>query len=122
MTIEKRGLNYREAMAYVGVKRRTFDEVWRPYLNPFRQGSSLIFDRQELDCVFDEFKRLHAEPPAEANVVHARVVVTGADRRACKTGPNGRREDAANVRGSGASMFEAAVAQALAARRKFRSR
>jgi hypothetical protein len=52
----KRGLSYAEAMAYVGVKRRTFDAAWRPRLSVMHQGTSLIFDRNDLDRVFDELK------------------------------------------------------------------
>ena len=40
----KRGLTHQEAMEYVGVKRRTFDEVWRPQLVAMRQGACLVFD------------------------------------------------------------------------------
>ena len=53
----KRGLNRQEAMAYVGVKRRTFDEVWRPQLVAMRQGACMVFDRQDLDQLFDKFKQ-----------------------------------------------------------------
>lgn len=49
----KRGLSYTEAMTYVGVKRRTFDAAWRPRLRALHQGTSLIFDRDDLDRVFD---------------------------------------------------------------------
>lgn len=52
----KRGLSYAEAMDYVGVKRRTFDAMWRPRLCALQQGTSLIFDRDELDRLFDQFK------------------------------------------------------------------
>jgi hypothetical protein len=50
----KRGYNYAQAIEYVGVKRRTFDRLWRPRLNAFHQGTCLVFDRAELDRVFDE--------------------------------------------------------------------
>ncbi|URI07967.1 hypothetical protein MW290_05125 [Aquincola tertiaricarbonis] len=60
----KRGLNYAEAMVYVGVKRKTFDARWRPRLTTMSQGSSLIFDRLELDRLFDTFKQ--DEQPAHA--------------------------------------------------------
>lgn len=53
----KRGYTYAEAMAYVGVKRRTFDEKWRPRLVAMTQGSSKIYDRSDLDALFDEFKK-----------------------------------------------------------------
>ncbi len=67
MSTSARGLTYAEAMAYVGVKRRTFDEVWRPRLVAIPQGSSLIFDRQDLDRLFDEFKAAAAGVPQAAN-------------------------------------------------------
>ena len=51
-----RGLNIQEAMAYVGVKRRTFDEKWMPRLTTFNNGTSKIIDRLDLDVLFDEFK------------------------------------------------------------------
>ena len=53
----KRGLNYLEAIAYVGVKRRTFDQQWRPHLVAIAQGTSLIFDREDLDRLFERFKQ-----------------------------------------------------------------
>ena len=52
----KRGLSYAEAMEYVGVKRRTFDATWRPRLCALQQGTSLIFDRDDLDRLFDQLK------------------------------------------------------------------
>jgi hypothetical protein len=52
----KRGLTHAEAIAYVGIKRRTFDEEWRPKLVAMRHGSCLIFDKEELDRLFDRFK------------------------------------------------------------------
>jgi hypothetical protein len=57
----KRGLSYVEAMSYVGVKRRTFDATWRPRLSALHQGTSLIFDRQELDRLFEELKTSEAD-------------------------------------------------------------
>lgn len=53
----KRGLNYQEAMTYTGVKRKTFDEVWRPKLVGMRQGVCLLFDREDLDALFQQFKQ-----------------------------------------------------------------
>ncbi len=52
----KRGLTYAEALEYTGVKRRTFDEQWRPRLVAMPQGVVTIFDLHDLDRVFDEFK------------------------------------------------------------------
>lgn len=62
-----RGLTHAEAMAYVGVKRRTFETVWRPRLVGMRQGVTTIFDRQDLDRLFDEFKQEAAGAPDAAN-------------------------------------------------------
>ena len=68
----KRGLTYAEAMACVGVKRRTFDATWRPRLRALHQGTCLIFDRQEIDAVFEALKAPGAEQPiTSATVVRA---------------------------------------------------
>jgi hypothetical protein len=64
----KRGLTRVEAMDYVGVKRRTFDALWRPRLIAIPQGSSLIFDRADLDRLFDELKASAAASLDEAAV------------------------------------------------------
>ena len=63
----KRGLTHQESMEYVGVKRRTFDEVWRPKLVAMRHGASLVFDRIDLDRLFDEFKQAAAHHSGSAN-------------------------------------------------------
>jgi hypothetical protein len=63
----KRGLTHAEAIEYVGVKRRTFDEDWRPRLVAMRQGSCLIFDKLDLDRLFDEFKQRAAGAVPAAN-------------------------------------------------------
>ena len=51
-----RGLPLSEAMAHVGLKRRTFDSLIRPRVTPIRVGTSLIFDVHDLDRAFDELK------------------------------------------------------------------
>ena len=65
----KRGLTYAEALVYLGIKRRTFDAKWRPHLVAMQQGACTIFDRQDLDALFDRFKREAADvdEPAAAN-------------------------------------------------------
>lgn len=64
--INKRGFTHAEAIAYVGVKRRTFDDQWRPRLVAMRRGSCLIFDRRDLDRLFDEFKEEAAAGAGQA--------------------------------------------------------
>lgn len=73
----KRGLTYAEAMAYVGTKRRTFDTVWRPRLVAMRQGACLIYDRADLDRLFDEFKADAAGAPRAANDPGAEIPHNG---------------------------------------------
>lgn len=68
----KRGLSYAEAMDYVGVKRRTFDATWRPHLRALHQGTSLIFDRIELDRLFDQFKTADNDRTGAVRRRHAR--------------------------------------------------
>jgi hypothetical protein len=41
-------------MDYLGVKRRTFEREIRPRLRAVRMGTSLMFDVQDLDRLFDE--------------------------------------------------------------------
>ncbi len=53
---EKRGLTQQQAMAYVGAKRRTWEAVWAPRLVAIKQGVCLIYDRRDLDRVFDQLK------------------------------------------------------------------
>ena len=53
---EKRGLTQQQAMAYVGAKRRTWEALWAPRLVAIKQGVCLIYDRHDLDRVFDQLK------------------------------------------------------------------
>ncbi len=66
----RRGLTYEEAFEYVGVKRRTFDEKWKPLLRSMKQGTSTLYDKRELDSLFDQFMSNDATvapPNEEAN-------------------------------------------------------
>jgi hypothetical protein len=63
----RRGLTYAQAIDYVGVKRRTFDTDWRPHLVEMPQGSSVIFDREDLDRLFEAKKAQAAGLSAAAN-------------------------------------------------------
>lgn len=73
----KRGLSYAEAMAYVGTKRRTFDTKWRPRLVAMKQGACLVYDRNDLDRLFDEFKADAAGAPQAANDPAAQIPHNG---------------------------------------------
>lgn len=64
-----RGLPATQAMAYLGLKRRTFESHIRPRVTAIRVGTSLIFDVHELDRAFDELKAVSqkSETPATAS-------------------------------------------------------
>ena len=48
-TMDKRGFNSQEALLYLGIKRRAFDKHFRPHVAAMRLGTSVIFDRIDLD-------------------------------------------------------------------------
>jgi hypothetical protein len=62
---EKRGFNRHEAIAYLGVKGRFFDERIRPHVSGARMGTGVIFDRVDLDRVFEEYKTRGDGQPTE---------------------------------------------------------
>jgi hypothetical protein len=62
MSTDKRGLNCQEAAAYLGVKRRAFERYIRPHLASVKLGTSVIFDRFDLDRVFEEYKGRSGRP------------------------------------------------------------
>lgn len=49
-----RRMNTQAAMTYVGAKRRSFTADWRPYLTPQKEGTSLVWDRAEIDRLCDK--------------------------------------------------------------------
>ncbi len=61
----RRGLNQTQALEYLGIKRRTFETVWRPLLVEIRQGVSILYDRTDLDRLFDHFKLEAAKTEAK---------------------------------------------------------
>lgn len=100
---EKRGFTQQQAMEYVGAKRRTWGAVWAPRLVAIKQGVCLIYDRHDLDRVFDQLK-------AEA----ASAVVPGQGPRAAAypfpiVGVPADKEPVA------AASFQAALAEVQAA-------
>lgn len=51
---ERRGLNRQQAIDYLGVKGTHFDKEIRPRLRGIKMGTSMVFDRLELDTIFDQ--------------------------------------------------------------------
>jgi Helix-turn-helix domain len=64
LTATKRGLTSVEAMRYLGVRRRTWTAL-RGQLRPMRIGTSLIYDRRDLDAFFDRLKS--SQQPTRGN-------------------------------------------------------
>lgn len=91
MNTLKRGLTHQEAMEYVGVKRRTFDEVWRPQLVAMRQGACVVFDRLDLDRLFDRFKQEASGQPDAAGRTDACTLSNPAARCTHPPGAGGLR-------------------------------
>jgi hypothetical protein len=61
-TVDKRGYNCQEALAYLGIKRRAFEKHFRPYLTAIRLGTAVVFDRFDLDHVLQEHKTRNGRP------------------------------------------------------------
>lgn len=51
----QRGFRAEAAMRYLGLKRRAFDAV-KDQLQPIRSGASKIYDRHDLDALFERLK------------------------------------------------------------------
>ena len=55
--MSKRGYNYAEAIAYLGIKRRAFERHIRPRLPPPTPcGTSLVFERGDLDRAWEAYR------------------------------------------------------------------
>lgn len=66
---ERRGLNRQQAIEYLGVKSTYFDKEVRPLLRARKMGTSMVFDRNELDTVFDQLMLVGGDVgPAEKGV------------------------------------------------------
>ena len=76
--MNKRGYNCHEAMAYLGVKRRAFEKYFRPYLTALRLGTSVVFDRVDLDRLLEEHKSRNGRPTEKG-------VTLWADHKAAST-------------------------------------
>ncbi len=69
--LPKRGFNCQEAAHYLGIKRRAFDQHIRPLLSGARIGTSLIFDRFDLDRVLEEHIHRNGRPMEKGNLLWA---------------------------------------------------
>jgi hypothetical protein len=69
--VDKRGYNCQEAAYYLGIKRRAFDKHFRPLLASMRIGTSLIFDKFDLDRILDEHKHRNGRPVEKGGITWA---------------------------------------------------
>ena len=69
--LPKRGFNCQEAAHYLGIKRRAFDQHIRPLLSGFRIGTSLIFDRVDLDRILEEHIHRNGRPMEKGDLLWA---------------------------------------------------
>lgn len=102
---EKRGFTQQQAMEYVGAKRRTWEALWAPRLVAIKQGVCLIYDRQDLDRVFDQLK---AEAASAAPIQASRTAAY----------PSPIMGVPADGGRAAAASFQAAVAEVQAAWRR----
>lgn len=71
--MDKRGYNCQEAAHYLGIKRRAFDKLFRPFLTGIHAGTSLIFDRFDLDRVLEEHKHRNERPMEKGGITWAEL-------------------------------------------------
>jgi hypothetical protein len=89
-------------MEYVGAKRRTWETVWAPRLVAIKQGVCLIYDRHDLDRVFDQLKA----DAASAAASRAPYTAANPSRLMGVPSDDGR---------AAAASFQAAIAEVQAA-------
>jgi hypothetical protein len=71
--MDKRGYNCQEAAHYLGIKRRAFDKYFRPLLIGASIGTSLIFDRFDLDRVLEEHIHGNERPMEKGGITWAKL-------------------------------------------------
>ena len=72
-TMDKRGYNCQEAAHYVGIKRRAFEKHFRPLVAGTRIGTSLIFDRFDLDRILEEHINRNGRPMEKGGITWAKL-------------------------------------------------
>jgi len=73
MAMNKRGFNCQEAAQYLGIKRRAFEKHFRPLLVGAPIGTSLIYDRFDLDRVLEEYKKRNGRPMEKGGFTWAKL-------------------------------------------------
>ncbi len=71
--MNKRGYNCQEAAQYLGIKRRAFEKHFRPFLTGASIGTSVIFDRFDLDRVLEEHIQRNGRPVEKGGITWAEL-------------------------------------------------
>jgi hypothetical protein len=71
--MNKRGYNCQEAAHYLGIKRRAFEKHFRPLLTGAPIGTSLVFDRFDLDRVLEEYLQRNGRPVEKGGITWAEL-------------------------------------------------
>ncbi len=106
---EKRGFNRQQAIEYLGVKGRFFDLNIRLQLVGVRMGTAVVFDRVDLDRVFEEYRDRGDGQPTEKGASK------WAERSPASTST--RMADGASTRSSEVDDFRKLSAQIIRKRR-----
>lgn len=66
-SLRKRGFTTREAMTYLGVRRRFFERHIQPLVadKAVQAGTAIIYERQDLDNAWERYKLSHGNGRAE---------------------------------------------------------
>ena len=71
--MDKRGYNCQDAAQYLGIKRRAFEKHFRPYLTGTPFGTSVIYDRIDLDRILEEHKQRNGRPMENGGITWAKL-------------------------------------------------
>lgn len=71
--MDKRGYNCQEAAQYLGIKRRAFEKHFRPLLTGASIGTSVIFDRFDLDRILEEHIKRNGRPMEKGGFTWAKL-------------------------------------------------
>jgi hypothetical protein len=96
-------MTYAQAMRYVGVKRRMFDTHWKPRLPCIAQGTSRIYDINDLDALYDEFKAQAVSAACASHQAQNSARNERPNPKGAKPWADTNAESTANPRGRGES-------------------
>lgn len=113
--MEKRCYTTSEAMAYLGVRRRTFDTVFKPLLagKGVRVGTSVVYEKLDLDQAWETYK----EQQGSARAVSPAGALKWHDQQSNAASTGVRTVPGKSMPNTGVSAFESVVSR-ITGRRK----